>query len=356
MAGYSLNGISKGAKVLSRAIRSELPPWVHSLLLRSVPLRQMQSIAVACVAVAALSRILATPLIGGGAPFLTFAPAILIAALITGPWGGLSALIYSSLVVDYFWLSPYWSFAPASASVGLLTMFWLFSGSLIVIAVLVRALVCTLVDSEQRARILATEMSHRMRNVLGLVQAISRQTLRTAPSPSEYQTMFEARITALGRAQDLIADDPENPPDLKGLLKSILEPFGGPRFIMSGTPTGVPREISATLALLIHELGTNAVKYGALSVPTGEVTVRWERDQDGVRLDWKETNGPPVAAPSRTGFGSRLLKTAFSADFGVASIAFDPDGVQCHIRFPAAPVASGGLTRSVRSSRAVLSA
>ena len=91
-------------------------------------------------------------------------------------------------------------------------MFWLFSGSLIAIAALVRALVRTLVDSEQRARILAAEMSHRVRNVLGLVQAISRQTFRTAPSPSEYQTMFEARITALGRAQDLIADDPKIPP------------------------------------------------------------------------------------------------------------------------------------------------
>src|ERR1700719_1450706 len=206
MAGYSPNRISKGANVLSRAIRSELAPWVHSLLLRSVPLWQMQSIAAACVAVATLGRLLATPLIGDGAPFLTFAPAILVAALMTGPWGGLSALIYSSLVVDYFWLPPHWSFALASASVGLLTMFWLFTGSLIAIAALVRALVRTLVDSEQRARILAAEMSHRVRNVLGLVQAISRQTFRTAPSPSEYQTMFEARITALGRAQDLIAD------------------------------------------------------------------------------------------------------------------------------------------------------
>jgi two-component sensor histidine kinase len=342
--------------VLPRVIPPNLPPWVRFFLLRPVPFWQMQLIAAASVAIATVCRVLITPLVADSVPFLSFLPAILVAALMAGQWGGLSALIYSSLVVDYFWLPPHWSFALASASVGLLALFWLFSGSLIAIAALVRALVRTLVDSEQRARILAAEMSHRVRNVLGLVQAISRQTFRTAPSPSEYQTMFEARITALGRAQDLIADDPENPPDLKGLLKTILEPFGGPRFIMSGAPTGVPREISATLALLIHELGTNAVKYGALSVPTGEVTVRWERDQNGVRLDWKETKGPPVAAPARTGFGSRLLKTAFPPDFGVASIAFEPDGVQCHIRFPAAPGDKSIRTRSVRSSAVVRSA
>jgi two-component sensor histidine kinase len=85
--------------------------------------------------------------------------------------------------------------------------------------------------------------------------------------------------------------------------------------------------------LLLHELSTNATKYGSLSVPRGMVAIRWEAEQNRVRLEWRELNGPPVAAPVRRGFGSRLLKTAFPAECGDASIAFDPDGVRCTVQF-----------------------
>ena len=297
----------------------------------------MQLVAGVCVLLATLCRLVMTPFVADGVPFLAFFPAILVAGLLAGPRGGLSALAYASIVIDYFWLPPFWSFELTAPSFRLLVLFWLFSGSLIAIAALVRMLVRVIAESEKRATILAEEMTHRMRNVLGLVQAISRQTLRTATNLPEFQATFEPRISALGRAHDLIADDFENPADLRELLKSVLEPFGASRLTMSGVPVGVPREISATLALVIHELGTNAAKYGALSVPAGEVTVLWARDQEGVRLDWRETNGPPVTPPSRTGFGSRLLKTAFPAHFGETSIAFEPNGVECQIRFPAAP-------------------
>jgi two-component sensor histidine kinase len=180
-------------------------------------------------------------------------------------------------------------------------------------------------------------MTHRVRNVLGLVQWISNQTIRSASTLPEFKEMFEARLLALVRAQELIADDPKIPTDLGALLGRALEPFGPRRFAMSGKPTGVPREFITSLALLIHEIGTNSVKYGALSVPEGIIQIRWHSEHDRGRLDWKETNGPPVAAPLRTGFGSRLMKRAFPPDHGSASIAFEPDGVQCQILFPALP-------------------
>ena len=206
--------------MLPPAIRPNLPPWVRFFLLRPVPFWQMQLIAAASVAIATVCRVLITPLVADSVPFLSFFPAILVAGLWAGPWGGLWALIYSSLVLDYFWLPPFFSLELAPSSLRLLALFWLFSGSLIVIAALVRALVRAVVASEERATILAAEMTHRMRNVLGLVQAISRQTLRTAPSPSAYQTMFEARISALGQAQELIAERPEAPADSEAAPRS----------------------------------------------------------------------------------------------------------------------------------------
>jgi two-component sensor histidine kinase len=323
--------------VIGRTIRRIVPSWVKSRLLRSPPLWRVQFIAGGCVAVAALARLALTPLLVDRAPFSVFVPAILIASLWAGLEAGLSALVLSTLVVDYLWLPPIHSFELAAPSLLLVVVFWLSSGVLIFIAVLLRALVRVLAESEEQAKILAHEMTHRVRNVLGLVQGISNQTLRASSTLPEYKKMFEARLVALARAQELIADDPKIPTDLGALLDRTLEPFGARRFVMSGNPTGVQRGFATSLALLIHELGTNAVKYGALSTPEGTILISWASERDRARMEWKETNGPPVAAPLRTGFGSRLLKTAFPPDHGSASIVFETDGVQCQILFPATP-------------------
>ncbi len=90
-----------------------------------------------------------------------------------------------------------------------------------------------------------------------------------------------------------------------------------------GEAAGVPHEIGATLALLIHELGTNSLKYGALSVPEGTVAITWAKEGETVALDWQEHNGPKVLPPSRNGFGSRLMQTAFAPGRGEATIAFE---------------------------------
>ena len=191
--------------------------------------------------------------------------------------------------------------------------------------------------------VLAHEMTHRMRNVLGLVQGISHQTVLTSSTLSEYQRAFETRLLALARAQELIVDNSDIPTDLTALLDRALEPFGKDRFVMSGLATTVPRELASSLALLVHELGTNALKYGALCVPEGTIAISWASEQNRTRLVWKEMNGPPVAAPLREGFGTRLMKTAFPITWGSASIDFEPDGVQCQILFPRA---SGSANRT----------
>lgn len=145
--------------------------------------------------------------------------------------------------------------------------------------------------------------------------------------------MFTARLTALARAQQLVDENPDSPLDLLELLQYAIEPFGAERFLIEGPKVSVPHYLGSSCALLFHELGTNATKYGALSVPNGTVAINWKTEKNRVLLDWRELGGPPVVMPARAGFGSRLLKTAFPAEFGTATIVFDPDGVRCTVDF-----------------------
>jgi two-component sensor histidine kinase len=166
-----------------------------------------------------------------------------------------------------------------------------------------------------------------------VAQAISAQTARNASTVAEHQLRFSARLAALSRAQRLVAENPESPPGLRELLIQAIEPFGIERFLIDGPAIPAPAFFETSCALLIHELSTNALKYGALSVPDGRVTIRSQTKGNAVRLDRREFAGPPVIAPARAGFGSRLLEAAFPSEYGNATIAFDPDGVHCAIRF-----------------------
>ncbi len=319
-----------------RAHRPVTPRWIRDLLLQSPGFWKGQAIAVLCTALAVLLRLALSPISSRGVPFLSFFPSVIVATAVAGPWAGVTATVLAVPIAIYFWLPPFGSFALDHESWLRLIGFCALAASLVVSLTLLRALVRTLVESEERALILAHEMTHRARNVLGLIQAISRQTFQSATNLSDFQTLFEARLVALGRAQDLIIENPNFPTDLRVLLDRVLEPFETDRFRMKGEAAGVPHEIGATLALLIHELGTNSLKYGALSVPEGTVAITWVNEGETVALDWQEHGGPKVLPPSRNGFGSRLMQTAFAPGHGEATIAFEESGVRCRICFPEA--------------------
>jgi two-component sensor histidine kinase len=289
-----------------------------------------------CTAAASLIRLALGPLLGDSVPFITFYPAVVVASVWGGALAGVVTLFLGSCVAVYAWFPPLPSIDFGASWWGVrIAVFWLGGGLLIIIAALLRALVYALIASEQQANLLAYETQHRARNVLGLVQAISRQTFRSACTPAEYQSIFEARLAALGRAQDLAVEQPQSAPNLVTLLNDILEPFGTERFSLDGPEFGVPHDLCLALALVVHELGTNALKYGALSVPDGSVTIDWvAAEPRQIRLRWRERNGPPVVVPPRAGFGSRLVQTAFPPGRGTASLAFEPDGVACTIYVP----------------------
>lgn len=322
--------------MVPRAHRPATPRWIRDLLLQSPGFWQGQAIAVLCTGLGILLRFALSPISSRGLPFLSFFPSVFLATAVAGPWAGVTATILAVPIAIVLWLAPAGGFPLGHESWLRLVGFCALAGMLVVSLTLLRALVRTLVESEERALILAHEMTHRARNVLGLIQAISRQTFQSATSLPDFQNLFEARLLALGRAQDLIIENPNFPTDLRVLLDRVLEPFETDRFRIKGESAGVPHEIGATLALLIHELGTNSLKYGALSVPGGTVAISWAKKGETVALDWQEYDGPKVLPPSRNGFGSRLMQTAFAPGRGEATIAFDESGVRCRICFPQA--------------------
>jgi two-component sensor histidine kinase len=293
-------------------------------------------LALAVMAVATALRFALNRFLDGNVPFITFFPAVLVASVWGGALAGLSALALGSLVAGYLWLTPFWSLDLNAASWAAMIAFWVLGGVLVLVASMLRALVDINIAARERADVMAHEMRHRVGNVLGVVQAIARQTARNAASVEDYQTTFEARIAALGRAQDLVAATDGLPLDLGLFIDNVLEPFDVDRFSPSGPSVALPPDLGSSLALLMHELGTNALKHGALRVPEGRVAIRWAREGGRVRLEWRESGGPPVVAPARIGFGSRLLKTAFPPNAGEAHIAYDATGVRCVIAFRAA--------------------
>jgi PAS domain S-box-containing protein len=189
--------------------------------------------------------------------------------------------------------------------------------------------------AEQHQRLLINELNHRVKNTLATVQAIAFQTLKGDLSLTEARSRFEARLMALSRAHNLLTEQNWGGASLERVVRDSTEHLGGDqeRFTLSGPPVWIAPRAALALALALHELGTNAAKYGALSSDSGRVAIIWRETEDGKLLvDWKEQDGPPVAAPVRRGFGSRLIQQGLASDLGgTAHMAFEPDGVRCTI-------------------------
>ena len=193
-------------------------------------------------------------------------------------------------------------------------------------------------SAEQAKELLLNESQHRIKNTLATVQAIAGQTLRHTP-PAEREA-FQARLQALGEAHDLLTSGNWDEAPLREVVAHALRPFAGGqdrRLIVEGPLISLPARTSLMLTLCLHELATNAVKYGALSNGTGQVHIDWapvaDGDQRKVRLSWRESGGPPVAAPTRKGFGSLLIETSFGGS-DQPSVEFRPQGLRCFLDLP----------------------
>jgi PAS domain S-box-containing protein len=178
--------------------------------------------------------------------------------------------------------------------------------------------------AQEQQKVLLAEIMHRVKNTLATVQAIATQTLGRAPV-DELQA-FRARLHALSKAHDLLTSDKWDRAPLREVVGAALEPFQHERFRLEGPDVWLNASISLQATLALHELATNAAKYGALSNTTGSIQLAWEMlDTGRLKLCWKEDGGPPVTPPKRTGFGSILIRHTFEE----ARFDYAPQGFSC---------------------------
>jgi PAS domain S-box-containing protein len=202
------------------------------------------------------------------------------------------------------------------------------------------------IRAEEQQQLLNRELSHRMKNTLAMVQAIATQTLRGASDIEAAKEVLAARLIALGKAHDILmtGEGESRETDVRDVVENALDLHDDPgqkRFSLAGPSVPCGSRAALSLALMVHELATNAAKYGALSTPDGHVTLSWGVDgSDGdevVHLTWREKGGPAVVAPSRRGFGSRLIERGLAgAVGGHVDLRYEPEGVCCILTAPLA--------------------
>jgi PAS domain S-box-containing protein len=191
-------------------------------------------------------------------------------------------------------------------------------------------------ETEQRLLFLTAEIDHRARNLLATVQAIAELSARGAFSLQDFLIPFRARIQALAATHDLLSRRGWGGAPMGDVAAATLAGFGGDdRIRIDGCAATLKPRAAQDLALALHELGTNAVKYGALSVPQGRVTLDWRLEGDRLTVDWRELGGPPVTPPGHRGLGTRVIRQTAGPD-GEVDYAFPSEGVRCRFTLPAA--------------------
>jgi PAS domain S-box-containing protein len=198
-------------------------------------------------------------------------------------------------------------------------------------------------EAERRQQVMVDELNHRVKNTLATVMALSTQTFRTAPSPEAFCEAFEGRLLALSQTHNLLNRSFWTGAGLRDILTLELAPYAGADgrgFTLDGDDLKLGPVMAVTLGMVFHELATNAVKYGALSVAGGNVLVAWRKSRpDRLHVEWRETGGPPVSPPQRRGFGSRLIEQALAGDLdGDARLFFPNEGVRCCMDIPLAHI------------------
>jgi two-component system CheB/CheR fusion protein len=186
---------------------------------------------------------------------------------------------------------------------------------------------------------LVNEIKHRVKNTLGTVQAMAAQTFRMAPV--EERNLFVGRLHALADAHDVLTQRSWGSVSLQELATRALHPFfeaKHKRVAIEGADTEISPNRALLFAMVLHEMGTNAVKYGALSNDDGTVDVVWDVEHGDhgrrIKLVWTERGGPPVSPPSRKGFGSRMIEHAIRGEQGTSEFVFAPEGLICRIEMP----------------------
>ncbi|MBV9559001.1 MAG: PAS domain-containing protein [Bradyrhizobium sp.] len=202
--------------------------------------------------------------------------------------------------------------------------------------------VTAITRAEERQRLLLAELQHRVRNTLGVVRSIARRSAETSSNVEDYAAHLDGRLNAFARTQALVTRDPEGGVDLEYLVAEEMTAYNareGEQVRIVGPAIRLQPKPAEAFALAVHELATNAVKYGALSQAGGRIDISWHIEQTGspreLVFEWREKGGPKVKPPRRKGFGTEMLERTLAFELKAAtSLQFNPAGVQCMIKVP----------------------
>src|SRR4030081_1602719 len=285
--------------------------------------------AVSCLALSTAAR-WCLALIRPDVFFTPYFPAVFFATA----FGGLRIGVVTALAGGALGVTGNFSVAAGDhAGFGLLLIFWTVCGLTIwgvehyrSIVAQQRQIAGRLIREEAYRKLVVDELQHRLKNKLSTIHAVLHQVLHDQP---KIWYSIDHRLRAMSATDDLIARVDRHGCDIKDLLLSELGPYGHVRFTLNGNPLFLPDKLAVSLALMFHELATNAGKYGAFSSAHGLLQVSWSVSDDRLNITWDETEGPPVGAIGEAGFGTKLLKSALRSFDGKTEIAFLKSGVHC---------------------------
>lgn len=308
-------------------------PWSFNsfLLQRRVQVGSSEAYAFAtlCVVIASLLRWALAWIPDPISAFPTYYPAVFFAALIGGLGPGAFAAITGGFI-------GWWAFIPQRYELLLLKSGQEFNLAAYLLASLLivwganrlRALTKRIENEEQFRKLAAEELAHRLKNKLATLQSIVSYQLRQYP---QIRDDILSRLSALSVTDGLVIAAEGRGAHLHDILSAELAPYGASRVFLEGPDTFLSPKLALTMALVFHELATNAAKHGALSDSVGRVSISWMVSERQLRLRWHESGGPTVAAPYSRGFGTRLLSGALDQFDGKLDMAFEPAGLVCTI-------------------------
>jgi len=285
--------------------------------------------AFTCVGLATVLRIGLGRISPDSAVFAPYYSATLVAALVGGAEAGTLTAALGAVAAYYLFVPEDWGLAPFRLE-QLVSLVLYGTSSLVIIlaAQSYRGLLQRLRENEAARELLNRELVHRIKNILANVQGIVRQSLVDQKILSN---AINARITALGATNDLLVKSNWHSASLREILIFEFAPYGLSRFRLHGDDVDCPSALAVFLALVIHELATNAVKYGALSKADGRIDITWTDVSGQLTLEWIEIGGPELTAPKREGFGTTLLRSGARQFRGTVDCRFERTGFRCRL-------------------------
>lgn len=312
---------------LRRRVSDVLTPSLDAGMGRSV------LFALTFLAMAIVLRLVLDTLVPGRVPFITFFPSVMLTAFYCNVPVTVAALLVSA-GIGTVWLDVPIGDSPPSFRVLGFALFMLFGGANAGVVIYLKDVLARLRERDRQLALINQELKHRMRNLFAVTSSICSRTAKYSTSIAEAVSGIQGRIAAVASAQDLLGVGGEKTSDLRALVDAVVRPLAPSpsRLTIEGPDTHVSVSDTLQFALVLHELSTNALKYGAWHGDAGTVAIHWLHSGADLTFTWLENVRLTALTPTRTGFGSDLIKRAFLG--GQVEYNLGVDGLKCRIRIP----------------------